>query len=105
MRTAIVKLILLLGRYAVVPVIAAGFAALMAWFVLLDHHHLAAGIAFPVVLPMSMAAIVLGGGLLLPMRTRIDGIAVDESQAPALWAMWNELDRATPRGHPHAGGG
>jgi hypothetical protein len=38
MRTAIVKVILLLGRHALLPLVALTAAGFMGWFVVLDHH-------------------------------------------------------------------
>jgi Zn-dependent protease with chaperone function len=95
MRTAILKPILLLGRYAMMPVIAIGVAVFITWLIVLDAHPIAALIALPIVLPTAIAAIVIGIGLLLPMRNRVDGITLDEHAAPTLWAMWNELDRVS----------
>jgi Zn-dependent protease with chaperone function len=101
LRTAIVKLILLFGRYAILPVIAAGCALFMAWFIALDRYPIAALITLPAALPIATAAIVLGIGLLLPFRTPPDRFLVDEHTAPGLWAIWNEFDRASPQASRH----
>jgi Zn-dependent protease with chaperone function len=97
MRAAIIKIIVLCGRYAMLPVVAVAGAVIMGWFVALDRHPVAALIAFPIVLPIAIGAVVVGLGLLLPTRFRRDGVAVDEREAPGLWAMWNEFDRVSPR--------
>ena len=97
MRTAIIKAIRLLGRYAVLPAAAVAAAMFVGWLIALDQHPVAAAIAFPVALPVAMGVVVVGLGLLLPIRLRTDGVSVNEHEAPGLWAIWNEFDRVSPR--------
>ena len=97
MRPAITNLILLLGRYATLPVIAVAAAVFVAWFIALDDYPLPALIALPVVLPIATTAMAVGLGLLLPFRHRPDEMTLSENSAPGLWAIWNEFDRTSPR--------
>ncbi|HYW61370.1 MAG TPA: M48 family metallopeptidase, partial [Xanthobacteraceae bacterium] len=97
MRTAIIKAIRLLGRYAVLPAAAVAAAMFVGWLIALDQHPVAAAIAFPVALPVAMGVVVVGLGLLLPIRLGTDGVSVNEHEAPGLWAIWNEFDRVSPR--------
>ena len=97
MRTLVTKSILLLGRYAVLPVAGLAVALFIGWLVAFDAYPGMAVIALPVVLPITTVAIALPIGLLLPMPHARERNAVDEAAAPGLWAMWNELDDATPR--------
>src|SRR5262245_34921132 len=97
MRSAITKLILALGRYAVLPIVAGAVGVLVAWLLAIDHFPMSALIASPIGLPIATCAIVLALGLLvLPGRRPADP-AVDEQSAPGLWRMWNDLDDASPR--------
>jgi len=97
MRTLVTKSILLLGRYAVLPVAGLAVVLFIGWFVAFDAYPGMAVIALPVVLPLTTVAIALPIGLLLPMPHARDHNAVDEAGAPGLLAMWNELDDTTPR--------
>jgi Zn-dependent protease with chaperone function len=97
MRTLVTTSILLLGRYAVLPVAGLAVVLFIGWFVAFDAYPGMAVIALPVVLPITTVAIALPIGLLLPMPHARDHNAVDEAGAPGLWAMWNELDDTTPR--------
>jgi len=92
MRSAILKLIRGLGRYAVLPAVAIALAVLAAWLIALDHYPRLALAISPVVLPFATGAAFLAFGLLLPSRSKaIPG--VEEAAAPGLWAMWKDLDR------------
>src|SRR5215813_8619523 len=91
MRSAILKLIRGLGRYAVLPAVAIALAVLAAWLIALDHYPRLALAISPVVLPFATGAAFLAFGLLLPSRSKaIPG--VEEAAAPGLWAMWKDLD-------------
>jgi hypothetical protein len=92
MRNAITKLILALGRYAVLPAVVVALAALLVWLIALDHYPWLALATSPIVLPAATGAIVLALGLLLLPGRRNADPAVEEAAAPGLWAMWNELD-------------
>src|SRR5258708_30335157 len=93
MRSAILKLILALGRYAVLPAVAVALAVFAAWLSTLDRYRgLALDIA-PVVLPFTTGAVFLAFGLLLLPRRRTAVPGVEEAVAPGLWAMWKGVDR------------
>lgn len=68
MRTLVTKSILLLGRYAVLPVAALAVALFIGWLVAFDAFPRMAVIALAVVLPITTVAIALPIGLLLPIR-------------------------------------
>jgi Zn-dependent protease with chaperone function len=93
MRSAILKLILALGRYAVLPAVAAALAVFAAWLIALDHYPALALAISPVVLPFTTGAVFLAFGLLLLPRRRQTVSGVEESAAPGLWAMWKDMDR------------
>src|ERR1051325_2166601 len=97
MRTFVTQLILLLGRYAVLPVAALSVAVFFCWLPLLDTYPGVAVLSLPLVLPATTIAIALAIGLSLPIRKRKERDTADEAAAPGLWAMWNELDAETPR--------
>jgi Zn-dependent protease with chaperone function len=93
MRSAILKLILALGRYAVLPVVAVALAVFAAWLIALDHYPGLALATSPAVLPFTTGAVFLAFGLLLLLRTRKAVPGVQEAVAPGLWAMWKDVDR------------
>jgi len=93
MRTAILKLILALGRYAVLPVVAVALVVFAAWLIALDHHRGLALATSPVVLPVTTGAVFLAFGLLLLPTRRKAAPGVEEAAAPGLWAMWKDEDR------------
>jgi Zn-dependent protease with chaperone function len=97
MRTLITKSILLLGRYAVLPVAALAVLLFIGWLAAFDAHPGIAVIAMAAVLPITTVAIALPIGLLLPIPHARDRDAVDDAAASGLWALWTELDDATPR--------
>ena len=97
MRTAITKSILVLGRYAVLPIAALAVALFFGWLVAFDTFPRTAAICLPVIIAIATVAISLAIGFLLPAPRTKARNAVDEGAAPGLWAMWNELDGATPR--------
>jgi Zn-dependent protease with chaperone function len=69
----------------------------IGWLAAFDDHPGMAVLALPVVLPIITIALALPIGLLLPIPHAKDRNAVDEGAAAGLWAMWTELDDATPR--------
>ena len=97
MSTFITKSILLLGRYAVLPVAGLAVAVFIGWLAAFDAFPHLAALALLVVVPITTIAIALPIGLLLPIPADKQRDAVDESTAPGLWAMWDELDGTTPR--------
>jgi hypothetical protein len=97
MRRLVLKVILSLGRYAVLPVVALAGALLMAWLMALDHYTMVALATAPIVFCVTTAALALALGiLLLPSRRDRDFMA-DPTAAPGLWAIWLELDSASAR--------
>ena len=69
MRRFVLKVILQLGRYAVLPVVALVCAIFMVWLIALDSYTILALAVAPIVLPATLAAIALALGLvLLPSR-------------------------------------
>src|SRR6266481_2908525 len=74
MRSAILKLILALGRYAVLPAVAVALAVLAAWLIALDHYPRLALAISPVVLPFTTGAVFLAFGL--PLLIVLDERAV-----------------------------
>jgi hypothetical protein len=100
MRRLVLKVILHLGRYAVLPVVALAGALLLAWLIAIDRHTILALATAPIVLCVATAAFALGLGLLLLPSRRDRNFKADEAAAPGLWAIWKELDRAFARsGH------
>jgi Zn-dependent protease with chaperone function len=97
MRRLVLKAVLHVGRYAVLPVVILAGAMLVAWLTALDHHRTLALVTAPIVLSSSPAAIALAVGLLILPRRRDAKGAVDASIAPGLWALWKEHDRAFAR--------
>jgi Zn-dependent protease with chaperone function len=95
--TVVTQSILQLGRYAVLPVAALAVAVFMCWLAAFDAYPRMAARSLPLVLPVTTIALALAIGLLLPIRRRKERDAADETAAPGLWAMWNELDAETPR--------
>jgi Zn-dependent protease with chaperone function len=94
MRRLVLKTILRLGRYAVLPVVAVACAMSVLWLMAFDRYTIAALATAPIVLSATPVAIALGLGILL-LPSRMDrNPAVDEVAAPGLWAIWKELDHA-----------
>jgi hypothetical protein len=93
MRSAILKVVLALGRYAVLPAVAVALAVFAAWLIALDHYPGLALAISPVVLPFTTGAVFLAFGLLLLPRRRKAVPGVEESAAPGLWTMWKDMDR------------
>jgi hypothetical protein len=93
MRRLVLNVILRLGRYAVLPVVALACAILAVWLTSLDRYTITALVTAPIVFSLFMAALALAIGLLLlPSRKHRD-LEADEEIASGLWAMWKELDR------------
>ena len=59
MRRLVLKAILLMGRYAVLPVVALAGALLMVWLMAIDRYTISALVAAPVVFCAATAAVAL----------------------------------------------
>jgi Zn-dependent protease with chaperone function len=97
MRRLVLKAILNLGRYAVLPVVALAGAMLMAWLMALDRYTIAALATAPIVFCVAPAALALALGILLLPSRRDRNFKADEAAAPGVWAIWKDLDRAFAR--------
>jgi hypothetical protein len=97
MRRPVLKTILRLGRYAILPVVALACAMLIVWLMALDHYPILALATAPVVLCAAPAVIALALGLLLLPSRRDRTFEVDEEAAQGLWGIWRELDRTFTR--------
>lgn len=92
MRRLILSIILRLGRYAVLPVVAVACAISVLWLMAIDRYTIAALATAPIVLSGAPAAIALGLGILLLPSRRDRNPEVDWAAAPGLWTTWKELD-------------
>jgi Zn-dependent protease with chaperone function len=92
MRRVLLNVILRLGRYAVLPVVAVGCAVFVAWLMALDRYTILAIVTAPVVLSVTPAAVALALGIVLLPSGRNRESEIDEKTAPGLWMMWKELD-------------
>jgi len=90
MRSVILKLILALGGYAVLPAVAVALAVFAAWLIEPDHYPGLALAVSPVALPLTTGAVFLAFGLLLLPGRRKTVPGVEEAAAPGLWAMWKD---------------
>jgi Zn-dependent protease with chaperone function len=97
MRRVVLKAILRLGRYAILPVVALACAMFAAWLMAIDRYTILALAVAPIVLSAAPAAIALALGLVLLPSRRDRNLKVDEEAAPGLWSIWKELDRAFTR--------
>jgi Zn-dependent protease with chaperone function len=97
MRRFVLKAILRLGRYAILPVVALACAMVMVWLMAIDSYTLLALAAAPIVLSAAPAAFALALGLVFLPSRKDRKLKVDEGAAPGLWAIWKELDRAFAR--------
>jgi Zn-dependent protease with chaperone function len=97
MRRVVLKSILRLGRYAVLPVAALACAMIIVWLMAIDRYTILALAAAPIVLSAAPAIVALALGLVLLPSRRDRNLKVDEGTAPGLWMIWNELDRAFSR--------
>jgi hypothetical protein len=97
MRRLVLKAILNLGRYAVLPVVGVAGALLLAWLMVLDRYTIAALTTAPVVFCVATAALALALGILLLPSRRDRNFRADEAAAPGLWVIWEQLDRAFAR--------
>jgi hypothetical protein len=92
MRRLVLKVILRLGRYAVLPVVALACVILAVWLMAFDRYTITALATAPVVFSIFMAAVAMAIGLLLLPSPKHRSFEADEETAPGLWAAWKELD-------------
>jgi hypothetical protein len=92
MRRLVLKIILRLGRYAVLPVVALACAILAVWLASLDRYTITTLATAPIVFAIFTAAMALAIGLLFLPTRKHRTFEVNEETAPGLWAAWNELD-------------
>ncbi|MGY8711223.1 M48 family metallopeptidase [Bradyrhizobium sp. 18BD] len=92
MRRLVLKIILRLGRYAVLPVVALACVILALWLLAMDRYTITALGTAPVVFSMFLGALALAIGLLLLPSRKHQDFEANEETAPGLWAMWRELD-------------
>lgn len=93
MRRFVLKTILRLGRYAVLPVAAFGCALAVVWLTAIDRYTMLALATAPIVLSVTPAAIALAFRILLLPSRGDRNPEVDEVAAPGLWAIWQEFER------------
>ncbi|EJN16224.1 Zn-dependent protease with chaperone function [Bradyrhizobium sp. YR681] len=92
MRRLVLKIILRLGRYAVLPVVALACAILAVWLMALDRYTIATLATAPIVFSIFTAAMAVAIGLLLLPAPKHRSFEANEEAAPGLWAAWKELD-------------
>ncbi|WP_431206242.1 M48 family metallopeptidase [Bradyrhizobium betae] len=97
MKRLVLKTILRLGRYAVLPAVVLACVILAVWLMAMDRYTITTLVTAPVVFSIFLGALALAIGLLLlPSRKHRD-FEADEANAPGLWAMWKELDHSFAR--------
>ncbi|MGJ4970036.1 M48 family metallopeptidase [Bradyrhizobium sp. HKCCYLRH1073] len=94
MKRLVLSCILLLGRYAVLPVVALAAGLLFIWLIALDDYTRVALITAPIMFCVVAAAVALALGILFVPARRERSNVLDEAMAPALWRIWQELDPA-----------
>ncbi|MBR0716654.1 M48 family metallopeptidase [Bradyrhizobium liaoningense] len=92
MNRLVLKIILRLGRYAVLPVVAIACAILAIWLMAMDRYTITALVTAPLVFSVFTAAMAIAFGLLLLPSRKHRSFEANEETAPGLWAMWKELD-------------
>ncbi|TFV74681.1 Zn-dependent protease with chaperone function [Bradyrhizobium frederickii] len=97
MKRLVLQIILRLGRYAVLPVVALACTILASWLMIMDRYTIAALATAPIVFTIFMAAMALAIGLLFLPSRKHRSFEADEETAPGLWAVWKELDRSFVR--------
>jgi hypothetical protein len=97
MRRFVLKVILRLGRYAILPLVALACAMFVVWLWAIDSHTIPALVAAPIIFPAALATIALAIGLVLLPSRRDRNPRAGEAAAPGLWVIWKELDRALAR--------
>jgi peptidase M48-like protein len=97
MRRLVLNVILRLGRYAILPVVALACMMFFVWLMVFDRHTFLALAAAPIVLTAAPATAALALGLVLLPSRRDRNPKIDEAAAPGLWMIWKELDHAFTR--------
>jgi hypothetical protein len=85
MRRLVLKAILHLGRYAVLPVAALAGAMFVVWLMALDRCTITALATAPIVFCVAPAALALALGILLLPSRKDRSAKADEGTAPGLW--------------------
>lgn len=93
MKRLVLKIILCLGRYAVLPAVALACVILAVWLMAMDRFTVTALVTAPVVFSIFLGALALAIGLLLLPSRKHGDFEANEEIAPGLWSMWKELDR------------
>jgi Zn-dependent protease with chaperone function len=97
MRHLALIIIMRLGRYAVLPVVALACLVLAIWLLALDRYTVTTLATAPLVFSIFTASMALAIGLLfLPCRKH-EGFEATEAAAPGLWSIWKEVDRGFAR--------
>jgi len=94
MRRFSLTVILRLGRYAVLPVVALACTILAVWLMALDRYTITTLVMAPIVFCSFTAAAALALGLLFLPSPKHRSFEANEATAPGLWATWKELDRS-----------
>lgn len=89
----VLNIILRLGRYAVLPVVALACVILAVWLMAMDRYTITALVTAPIVFSIVLGASALAIGLLLLPSRKHREFEANVETAPGLWAMWTELDR------------
>ncbi len=92
MRRLVLKIILRLGRYAVLPVAALACMILAVWLMAMDRYTITTLATAPIVFSLFTAAVAVAIGLLLPPSRKHRSFEASEEAAPGLWAAWKDLD-------------
>lgn len=92
MRRLVLKIILRLGRYAVLPVVALACVILAIWLMAMDRYTITTLATAPIVFSLFTAAVAVAIGLLLLPSRKHRSFEASEEAAPGLWAAWKDLD-------------
>lgn len=92
MRRLVLKIILRLGRYAVLPVVALACVILAVWLMAMDRYTITTLATAPIVFSLFTAAVAVAIGLLLLPSRKHRSFEASEEAAPGLWAAWKDLD-------------
>ena len=92
MNWVVLRIILRLGRYAVLPVVALACVILAVWLMAMDRYTITALVTAPIVFSTFLGALALAIGLLLLPSRKHREFEANEETAPGLWAMWRKLD-------------
>lgn len=97
MNRLVLKIILRLGRYAVLPVVALACAILAVWLLAMDRYTIAALVTAPIVFSIFLGAVALAIGLLLlPSRKHGDFHARPSSVSSSSLLISGRPNRSQP---------